>query len=170
MSLAGIATVSAANAWLRDTYLPSDNARFAAKAEQEGSAFVAASGLDLAEVPCAQEERTLGNDNCVSFADRKLQVPESPLRPHFVKATVKAHRYPDGRLAVFHGRRCLGRYACDGTPAAEAGDGSAGCVPTSGEGRVTGGSRQGRFAPRRRGGFAMVQTGYIGNTSDRAHG
>jgi hypothetical protein len=44
---------------------------------------------------------------------------QSPLRPHFVKATVKVHRYPDGRLAVFHGRRCLGRYACDGTPAVE---------------------------------------------------
>jgi hypothetical protein len=41
---------------------------------------------------------------------RKLQIPESPLRPHFVKATVKVHQYLDGSLAVFHGRRCLGRY------------------------------------------------------------
>jgi len=120
LSLAGIATVAAANAWLRDTYIPSHNARFAAKAEQEGSAFVAAAGLELSEVLCAQEERTVGNDNCVSFGGRKLQIPESPLRPHFVKASVKVHRYPDGRLAIFHGRRCLGRYACDGTPAAEA--------------------------------------------------
>jgi len=123
LSLAGIATVAAANAWLRDTYIASHNARFAAKAEQEGSAFVAASGLDVAEVLCVQEERTVGNDNCVSFGGRKLQIPESPLRPHFVKAAVKVHRYPDGRLAIFHGRRCLGRYACDGTPTAEAGAG-----------------------------------------------
>jgi hypothetical protein len=119
MSLAGIATVEAANAWLRDTYIVSHNARFAAKAEQAGSAFVAATGLDLAETLCVQEERIVGNDNCVSFGGRKLQVPESPLRPHFVKATVKVHRYPDGRLAVFHGRRCLGRYGGDGTPAVE---------------------------------------------------
>jgi hypothetical protein len=82
LSLAGIATVAAANAWLRDTYIASHNARFAAKAEQEGSAFVAAAGPDLSEVLCAQEERTVGNDNCVSFAGRKLQVPESPLRPY----------------------------------------------------------------------------------------
>lgn len=120
MSLAGIATVAAANAWLHDSYIVSHNTRFATKAEQEGGAFAAAAGLDLAEVLCVQEERTVGNDNCISFGGRKLQIPESPLRPHFVKAAVKVHRYRDGRLTIFHGRRCLGRYACDGTPEAEA--------------------------------------------------
>jgi hypothetical protein len=110
LALAGIATMDQANAWLRDTYIPAHNARFAIKAEQEGSAFVAVPGLDLVEVLCVQEERVVGNDNCVSFLNRKLQIPESPLRPHFVKATVKVHQYPDGGLAIFHGRRCLGRY------------------------------------------------------------
>ena len=42
--LAGITTVEAANAWLRDTYIPAHNARFAIKAEQEGRAFVAVPG------------------------------------------------------------------------------------------------------------------------------
>jgi hypothetical protein len=110
LELAGITTVEAANAWLRDTYISAHNARFATKAEQEGSAFVAAAGLDLGETLCVQEERIVSNDNCVSFENRKLQIPESPLRPHFVKATVKVHQYPSGGLAVFHGRRCLGRY------------------------------------------------------------
>ena len=77
------------------------------------------SGLDLAEVLCVQEERVVGNDNCVSFLNRKLQIPESPLRPHFVKATVKVHQYPDGGLAIFHGRRCLGRYDNKGVPIGE---------------------------------------------------
>jgi hypothetical protein len=75
--------------------------------------------LDLAEVLCVQEERVVGNDNCVSFRNRKLQIPERPLRPHFVKATVKVHQYPDGGLAVFHGRRCLGRYDTRGVPIGE---------------------------------------------------
>jgi transposase len=113
LALARIATMEAANAWLRDTYIPAHNARFAIKAEQEGSAFVAVPGLDLAEVLCVQEDRVVGNDNCVSFLNRKLQIPESPLRPHFVKATVKVHQYPAGGLAIFHGRRCLGRYDYD---------------------------------------------------------
>jgi hypothetical protein len=62
------------------------------------------------------EDRIVGNDNCVSFENRKLQIPESPLRPHFVKATVKVHQYPNGGLAIYHGRRCLGRYDRNGAP------------------------------------------------------
>jgi hypothetical protein len=96
------------------------NARVATKAEQEGSAFVAVPGLDLAEVLCVQEDRVVGNDNCASFLNRKLQIPESPLRPHFVKASVNVHHYPDGGLAVFHGRRCLGRYDSKGVAIGEA--------------------------------------------------
>jgi hypothetical protein len=72
--LAGITTVDEANAWLRDTYIPAHNARFAVKAEQEGSAFIAAPALDLTEVLCVQEERVVGNDNCVAFLNRRLQI------------------------------------------------------------------------------------------------
>lgn len=121
LALAGIATVETANAWLRETYRPAHNARFAIAAEQQGSAFVPAAGLELAEILCIQEERVVGNDNGVSFENRKLQIPESPLRPHFVKATVKVSRYPAGGLAIFYGRRCLGRYNPDGSPPGEAG-------------------------------------------------
>lgn len=116
LTLAGITTMDAANAWLRDTYIPAHNARFAVKAEQEGSAFVAVPGLDLTEVLCMQEERVVGNDNCVAFLNRRLQIAESPLRAHFVRATVKVHQYPDGGLAIFHGRLCLGRYDSNGDP------------------------------------------------------
>jgi len=119
LALAGIATMDDANAWLRDTYIPAHNARFAVKAEQEGSAFVGLTALELTEVLCVQEERVVGNDNCVSFLNRKLQIPQSPLRAHFVKATVKVHQYPDSGLAIFHGRLCLGRYDSDGVPLGE---------------------------------------------------
>jgi hypothetical protein len=119
LALVGIVTMEAANACLRDTYIPAHNARFAIKAEQEASAFVALPGLDLAEVLCVHEERVVGNDNCVSFLNRKLRIPESPQRPHFVKASVKVHQYPDGGLAIFHGRRCLGRYDRAGVPIGE---------------------------------------------------
>ena len=33
----------------------------------------------------------------------RLQLPPSRLRPHFVKAVVRVHEYPDGTLAVFFG-------------------------------------------------------------------
>jgi hypothetical protein len=109
-ALAGIATMEAADLFLRDVYIPAHNARFAVKPSQEGSAFVAIPGVDLREIPCVQEERQVGNDNCVSVNRLKLQIPESPLRAHFVKATVKVRHYPDGDYGIFHGQRCLGRY------------------------------------------------------------
>ena len=110
LALAGITTVEAANLFLRDVYLPAHNARFAIKPEQDGSAFVAIAGIDLGEILCVQEERQVGNDNCVSFNRLKLQIPASPLRAHFVKARVKVRQYHDGTHAIFHGPRCLGRY------------------------------------------------------------
>jgi Winged helix-turn helix len=67
-------------------------------------------GVDLDEILCVEEERQVGNDNCVSYRTLKLQIPESPMRPHFVRARVKVHVYPDGSHVVFHGPRCIGRY------------------------------------------------------------
>ena len=32
------------------------------------------------------------------------------MRPHFVKARVKVHVYPDGSHALVHGPRCIIRY------------------------------------------------------------
>lgn len=110
LKLAEIVTVDAANTYLREVYIPAHNARFAVKATQAGTAFVAIPGVDLAEILCVQEDRLVGNDNCVSFNRLKLQIPESPLRAHFVKARVKVRHYPDGTHAIFHGPRCLGRY------------------------------------------------------------
>ena len=119
LALHGIATMAAANAFIRDRYIPAHNARFAVKAEQQGSAFVAIPGVDLNEILCVQEERQVGQDNCVSFNRLKLQIPESPLRAHFVKANVKVRQYHDGTHAIFHGPRCIGRYDKKGAIRAE---------------------------------------------------
>ena len=116
LALAGVTTPEAANAYLRETYVPRHNARFAVAAEQSGSAFVPAAGIDLHEVLCHQEERQVGNDNTVVFQRLRLQIPASPLRAHYVRATVKVRRYQDGSHAVFHGPRCIGRYDAAGLP------------------------------------------------------
>lgn len=114
LALAEIVTMEAANVFLRDAYVPAHNARFAVRAEQDGAAFVAIMGVDLNEILCVQEERQVGNDNTVSFNRLKLQIPASPLRAHFVKATVKVRHYPDGTHAIFFGPCCLARYDAKG--------------------------------------------------------
>ncbi len=103
LRLAGITTVDAANAWLKAHYIAEHNAAFAIKAEQPGSAFVADAHEVWREALCVIEERTVANDNTIAWNGRRLQLPESRLRPHFVKATVRVHEYPDGTASVFLG-------------------------------------------------------------------
>jgi transposase len=110
LALAGITDIEAANTFLREVYLPAHNARFAVDPAGEGSAFTPIPGVDLDEILCVEEERQVGNDNCVSYRTLKLQIPASPMRAHFVKARVKVHVYSDGSHALFHGPRCIGRY------------------------------------------------------------
>lgn len=115
LAKAGITEIAAANAWIRDVYLPAHNARFARPAAVAESAFVkVADTAVLTESLCVQEDRVVDRANTVSWKRLKLQLPPSPLRAHYVKARVRVHEYPDGALAVFHGPRCIARYAEDG--------------------------------------------------------
>jgi hypothetical protein len=56
----------------------------------------------------------VGNDNTVKWRRLCLQLPPSRLRPHFVKATVRVHEYPDGALAVFLGPHRLADFDAAG--------------------------------------------------------
>jgi transposase len=114
LRLAGITDLAAANRWLAETYLPSHNATFAVAPAEAGSAFVPDRAAQAREILCIQEERRVGNDNTVKWRSLVLQIPPSPLRPHFVRAIVRVHEYPNGRLAVFHGPHRLADYDPEG--------------------------------------------------------
>ena len=114
LALAGIATIAAANRFIAERYLPEYNTAFAIAPEQAGSAFVPDAAGQARAILCIQEERRVGNDNTVKWRGLVLQIPPSPLRPHFVRATVRVHEYPDGRLAVFHGPHRLADYDPEG--------------------------------------------------------
>ena len=59
----------------------------------------------------------------MSFQGRRLRIPAQTYRCHFIKVRVRVrvHRYPDGRMAVFHGPRKLADYEPDGSLADDAG-------------------------------------------------
>jgi len=119
---AGIEDMESANRFLREVYLPDHNRRFTEPPAEASSAFVPVPGVALADILCHQEERVVGNDNTVRFQGLVLQIPPSPWRPHFVKARVRVHRYPDGQLALFHGPRAIARFQADGRPLPETQD------------------------------------------------
>lgn len=116
LRLAGVVEIEAANRFLAEIYLPEHNRRFGEAAAEKGTAFVPWAGTNLGDILCIQEERVVGHDNTVRYKNRALQIPADRHRHHYVKCRVRVHEYPDGKLAVFHGPRCLARYRADGGP------------------------------------------------------
>ena len=120
LALAGITEIEAANRFIKEVYLPRHNARFAKAAAFSEKAFVPADPALLAEILCREEERIVARDNTIVYGRRRLQIPASQARAHYVKAHVKVREYPDGSLAVFHGPRLLARYEPNSTEATQA--------------------------------------------------
>ena len=114
LRLAKIATVEAANRYLKERFVPDYNARFAVAAAEPGSAFIPYAGRPLEDVLCIREDRQVGRDNCVQWKGLSLQIPPQRHRHHYVKATVRVHEYPDGRLAIFDGPSRLARFDRNG--------------------------------------------------------
>jgi hypothetical protein len=110
LRVARIKTVAGANRYLKEQFVPDYNARFAVPAAEPGSAFIAYVGRPLEDVLCIQEDRVVGADNCVTWKRHSLQIPPQQHRRHYVRATVRVHEYPDGRIAIFDGPRCLASF------------------------------------------------------------
>ena len=103
--LAAITSIEAANAFIREESIPpADNERFAAPAAEPSWPSPRSRASILSEILRVQEERQVGNDNRVSYRTLKLQIPESPLRPHFVKARVKVRAIPTDPMPSSTGR------------------------------------------------------------------
>ena len=122
LALAGITTMDAANAWLRDSYIPAHNARFVLPGGT-GRECVRSQclRLALAEILRATGRASGGQLTTVCRSSTAGDIFErSPLRLHFVKATVKEHDYPDGGLGdlPWPARR-PGRYDSSGVPLGE---------------------------------------------------
>ena len=115
LALVGITELEAANRFIAKVYLPQHNARFAVAAEQEACAFVACAPEQWREILCRHETRQVGKDNTVKWRGRRLQIPPSHLRPHFVRAKVRVHEYPDGTVALFWGPHRIADFAPDGS-------------------------------------------------------
>ena len=115
LAVVGITTVAAANRFIAEVYLPRHNARFAVAPQDHRSAFVRCAPEQWVEVLCRHETRQVGNDNTVSWRGRRLQIPASPFRPHFVKAKVRLHEYPDGAVTLFWGPHRIAAFAADGS-------------------------------------------------------
>ena len=109
-----IASVEAANVFLRQSYMAEFNQRFQAAAAQPGSAFLACRRRDLDLVFALQFERMVNRDNTVSFQNLSLQMERVGWRATLAGCQVTVHQHLDGTLSITHGPHLLGRYTAEG--------------------------------------------------------
>lgn len=115
LRLEGITTLEAANAFLIQRWIPFHNQNWTVQASGEETAFVPYTGEQLDRIFALEHERTVGNDNCVEFAKRRLQIPKSSWRFSFAKCRVKIYEHLDGTLSIGHGPHILGYYDHQGS-------------------------------------------------------
>src|SRR5437773_302943 len=109
-----IASLEAANVFLREHYIAEFNRRFQVPAGQRGNAFSACRGRDLDRVFSLQFERAVNRDNTVSFQNLSLQIEAVRWRATLACCQVTVHQHLDGTLSLTHGPHLLGRYTAEG--------------------------------------------------------
>lgn len=107
LRVAGIRTVPAANAYLRATFLPRHHTTFARPPREAASAFVALGPVDLNQILCHEEARTVARDNTVVLDGTRLQVAKQPGRATCAGLRVVIRRHWDGTHSVWWGTRRL---------------------------------------------------------------
>ena len=100
----GITEMEEANEFVKNKFLPDFNKRFRVEAKEEGEAFIPLFGAGIKDILCLKASRVVGNDNCVSYKNMRLQIPEVLYRNHFVRAQVQVHEYEDGSMGIYHAR------------------------------------------------------------------
>ncbi|HEO63844.1 MAG TPA: hypothetical protein ENN78_01070, partial [Candidatus Omnitrophica bacterium] len=107
----GIKTLPEANQYLKTEYIKEYNRRFAVKAEQQGTAFIAVpKNLALDRIFCFKHERTVNNDNTISFNNRIFQIGSTQLRVSFAKCKVTVYEHLDSSITIGYGPYTLGYY------------------------------------------------------------
>jgi len=115
LRLKGIKTLVEANKYLKQEYIKDHNKRLKKKPESPGSAFTKVpKTLDLDRIFCFKHERTVNNDNTISFNNRILQIGQSEFRVSFAKCKVTIYEHLDGSITVGYGPHTLGYYTPKG--------------------------------------------------------
>jgi transposase len=131
LRVAGLATIAAANRYLREVFVPHHNALFARPPRDAASAFVPLGAVDLDAMLCQELMRAVARDNTVTVAGRTFQIAPQPGRRSCAGLTVTVRRHLDGSVTLLRGAQCLGRFRADGRPMEPAGAADAKNAPTA---------------------------------------
>jgi transposase len=110
LRLAGIGTVEAANAFLRERYIAEFNTKFTAPAREKGTAFRKTARADLNWIFTVQTERVVAKDNTVAIGDQHWQLEKSRFRSSLAGCTATIHQHLDGTVSIRYGPHVVGRF------------------------------------------------------------
>lgn len=100
----GITTMDTANRYLKQIYLPDHNNRFSVKATNLEKAWrVVPAGINLEEVFCHKEYRTMAKDHTLSLMGARWMVVD-PLKRSIADQRIEIRIRPTGIEAYFAGR------------------------------------------------------------------
>ena len=114
LRLAGIDTLSEANRYLRERFIPTHNTNFSRPPRDPQSAFVPLGRVDLDQIFCHEEPRMVGQDNTVCLDGVRMQLDKQPGRRTCAGLHVVLRRHLDGTHSVWHGPRRLGHFDAQG--------------------------------------------------------
>ena len=109
LRLAGIATVAAANRFLRDHYIAEFNQKFTVKAAVRDTAFRRCGRSDLDWIFSIQTERLVAKDNTVAIRDQWWQLDNTRWRHNLAGQTVTIHQHLNGTVSIRYGPHVVGR-------------------------------------------------------------
>ena len=119
MRLRNISDMRQANALLDGSFLDELNRRYAVKAQDPKNLHRALeAGLELEQVLCVQEERVVGQDWCVRWKNRWLQIGSEHGSLHLPRRKVLIRHLADGRVLMEHKSRALSFKEFGAKPAA----------------------------------------------------
>lgn len=121
LELCGARSMDEANRYIRESYLTTHNEAFSVEARDPASSFVAADGVDLGEIFCREEVRTVGKDNVVTCGKLSFQISKQPGRRTCSGLAVVVKKHLDGGWSIHRGLQVLGRYDATARPVETAG-------------------------------------------------
>lgn len=117
LRVASVATLEAANTYLRDVYLPRHNETFRRPPRDPANAFVPLGAVDLDPILCQEEERIVAPDNTVTVGGQILQIDRQPDRRTCVGLRVIVRQHLDGTITITRPPAVrLGHFTADGQP------------------------------------------------------
>lgn len=103
-----VSRLDAANHYLWEEYLPKHNRKFSYQARERGSAYrKVPKGVDLNNIFCVKEERTVAPDNTISYKNRTFQVLPNEYRASFTKLKIMVHEHLDNSIHIFYKQKEL---------------------------------------------------------------